>query len=117
MNREHHLFQSELSRIGRQGNRFDLWPNLIRNTKGSENYSNNPDKRHYFDSDIFTYISYANIQDNQRDTGGFISYPVSLHDTIYYSKGMLILDTVLVNPSTDKYHFTPQIRPLWPGSG
>jgi cytochrome c-type biogenesis protein CcmF len=89
------------------GESFDLWPNLIKNTKGAENYSNNPDKRHYLDRDIFTYISYANIQDKQRDTSGFKAYPVALHDTIYYSKGILILDTVLVNPSTDKYHFMP----------
>ncbi len=88
------------------GETFNLWPNLIRNTKGVENFSNNPDKRHYFDRDIFTYISYANILDKQRDTSGFKTYPVAMHDTIFYSKGMLILDTVLVNPSTDKYHFT-----------
>lgn len=88
------------------GESFDLWPNLIKNTKGMENYSNNPDKRHYLNGDIFTYISYANIQDKQKDTSGFKAFPVSLHDTIYYSKGIMILDTVLVNPVTDKYHFT-----------
>jgi cytochrome c-type biogenesis protein CcmF len=88
------------------GESFDLWPNLIRNTKGMENFSNNPDKRHYLDRDIFTYISYANILDKQRDTSGFKTYPVALHDTIYYSKGMMILDTVIVNPNTGKYHFT-----------
>jgi cytochrome c-type biogenesis protein CcmF len=88
------------------GESFDLWPNLIKNTKGAENFSNNPDKRHYLDRDIFTYISYANILDKQRDTSGFKTFPVALHDTIYYSKGIMILDTVLVNPSTGKYHFT-----------
>jgi cytochrome c-type biogenesis protein CcmF len=88
------------------GESFDLWPNLIKNTKGAENFSNNPDKQHYLDRDIFTYISYANILDKQRDTSGFKTYPAGLHDTIYYSKGMMILDTVLVNPTTDKYHFT-----------
>jgi cytochrome c-type biogenesis protein CcmF len=88
------------------GESFDLWPNLIKNTKGVENFSNNPDKQHYLDRDIFTYISYANILDKQRDTSGFKSFPVAMHDTIYYSKGMLILDTVLVNPATGKYHYT-----------
>ena len=88
------------------GESFDLWPNLIKNTKGAENFSNNPDKRHYVDRDIFTYISYANILDKQRDTSGFKTFPVALHDTIYYSKGIMVLDTVLVNPSTGKYHFT-----------
>ncbi|HEY4155245.1 MAG TPA: cytochrome c assembly protein, partial [Puia sp.] len=90
----------------RTGESFDLWPNLIKNTKGVENYSNNPDKRHYLDRDLFTYISYANILDKQKDTSGFVSHPVALHDSIFYSKGYMILDTVLVNPNTDKYHFT-----------
>ncbi|HVY76656.1 MAG TPA: cytochrome c biogenesis protein CcsA [Puia sp.] len=89
------------------GESFDLWPNLIRNTKGMENFSNNPDKRHYLGRDIFTYISYANILDKQTDTSGYTSHPVALHDTVFYSKGMMILDTVLVNPSGGKYHFTP----------
>ena len=89
------------------GESFDLWPNLIKNTKGVENYSNNPDKQHYLDRDIFTYISYANIQDKQRDTSGFKTFPVALHDTIFYSRGMMILDSVIVNPSTGKFHFTP----------
>jgi cytochrome c-type biogenesis protein CcmF len=88
------------------GESFDLWPNLIKNTKGAENFSNNPDKQHYLDRDIFTYISYANILDKQRDTAsGFKVYPVAIHDTIFYSRGMMIIDTVLVNPSTGKYHF------------
>jgi cytochrome c-type biogenesis protein CcmF len=88
------------------GESFDLWPNLIKNTKGVENFSNNPDKQHYLDRDIFTYISYANILDKQKDTSGFKTFPVALHDTIFYSRGMIILDTVLVNPSNGKYHFT-----------
>jgi cytochrome c-type biogenesis protein CcmF len=88
------------------GEIFNLWPNLIKNTKGMENFSNNPDKRHYPDRDIFTYVSYANILDKKQDTTGFKTYPVSLHDTVFYSKGILILDSVLVNPSTGKYHFT-----------
>jgi cytochrome c-type biogenesis protein CcmF len=89
------------------GESFNLWPNLIRNTKGAENFSNNPDKQHYIDRDIFTYISFANILDKQRDTSGFKTFPVGLHDTVFYSKGMMILDTVLINPSNDKYHFSP----------
>jgi cytochrome c-type biogenesis protein CcmF len=88
------------------GQTFNLWPNLIKNTKGMENFSNNPDKQHYLDRDIFTYISYANILDKQRDTSGYKPFPMGIHDTIYYSKGMLILDSVLINPKTEKFHFT-----------
>ncbi|HEY8734978.1 MAG TPA: cytochrome c-type biogenesis CcmF C-terminal domain-containing protein, partial [Puia sp.] len=87
------------------GESFDLWPNLIKNTKGVENFSNNPDKQHYLNRDIFTYISYANILDKQRDTSGFKTFTVAMHDTIFYSRGIMILDTIFVNPSGGKFHF------------
>ena len=38
---------------------FTLFPNLIKNTKGQEKYSNNPDSKHYWNKDIFSYISAA----------------------------------------------------------
>jgi cytochrome c-type biogenesis protein CcmF len=88
------------------GETFDLYPNLIKNTKGQDSYSANPDKRHYLGHDIFTYVSYANILDSGKDTTGYKSYPVALHDTVYYSKGLLILDSVIVNPNNELYHFT-----------
>ena len=47
---------------------FTLFPNLIRNTKGGEGFSNNPDSRHYWNKDIFSYISYADNMDNEADT-------------------------------------------------
>ncbi len=84
---------------------FDLYPTLIHNTKGQEGYSNNPDKRHYLSHDIFTYVSYANILEGERDTSGYKAYPVAIHDTVFYSRGLMILDSVIVNPQTSKYHF------------
>ncbi len=91
----------------KNGNEFNLYPNLIKNTKGMENFSNNPDKHHYWNRDIFTYINYANVMDRQKDTSQYRSYPVAIRDTIFYSNGYIILDKVVVNPNTDKYHFTP----------
>jgi cytochrome c-type biogenesis protein CcmF len=87
------------------GKSFDLYPNLIKNTKGQENYSNNPDKYHYWDRDIFTYLNYANVMDKDRDTTQFQSHILSIHDTIFYSKGYMILDSIVVNPDNDKFHF------------
>lgn len=85
---------------------FVLYPNWIKNTKGQDGISANPDKRHYWDRDIFSYVSAADnlVED---DTSGFKSYPVAIHDTIFYSKGYMILDKVEVNPNNEKYHFNP----------
>ncbi|HEY0680301.1 MAG TPA: cytochrome c biogenesis protein CcsA [Chitinophagaceae bacterium] len=86
--------------------KFNLYPNLIRNSKGQEGFSNNPDARHYWNRDIFTYISYAQDMEKATDTVSFRPYVVNLKDTIRYSAGYMILDKVVPNPDNDKYHFT-----------
>ena len=87
---------------------FSLYPNLIKNTKGQENYSHNPDKYHYWDRDIFVYLNYANAIDKARDTTSFHPHEINVKDTVFYSKGYLILDKIVVNPDNEKYHFTPK---------
>jgi len=85
---------------------FTLYPNWIKMTKGQQGISANPDKRHYWDRDIFSYISAADNM-GEGDTTSFKSYPVAIHDTVFYSKGYMVLDKVIVNPDNEKYHFTP----------
>lgn len=86
---------------------FTLYPNLIRNTKGQQGFSNNPDSKHYWNRDIFSYISYADNMDKEADTVQFKSYAVDINDTIFYSNGYMVLNKVVPNPSNDKYSFTP----------
>jgi cytochrome c-type biogenesis protein CcmF len=86
--------------------KFSLYPNLIRNSKGQEGFSNNPDARHYWNRDIFSYISYARDMD-RKDTSSFKPYVVKVKDTIWYSAGYMVLDSVVANPNNDKYQFTP----------
>lgn len=85
---------------------FTLYPNLIRNTKGAEGFSNNPDSKHYWNKDIFSYISYADNMDKEADTASFKSYPVDINDTVFYSNGFIKLNKVVPNPSNDRYRFT-----------
>lgn len=84
---------------------FTLYPNLIRNTKGMEGFSNNPDSKHYWNKDIFSYITYAADMDNREDTTQFQKYIVNVKDTVYYSNGFFILDKVVPNPNNKKYQF------------
>jgi cytochrome c-type biogenesis protein CcmF len=86
---------------------FTLYPNLIRNTKGQEGFSNNPDSRHYWNRDIFSYITYADNMDNREDTTQFVNHSLKVNDTVYYSNGFFILNKVVPNPSNDKYQFSP----------
>ncbi len=85
---------------------FNLYPNLIRNTKGQEGFSNNPDSKHYWNKDIFSYISYADNMDKEEDTISFKSHPVNISDTVFYSNGFFVLNKVVPNPSNEKYKFT-----------
>jgi cytochrome c-type biogenesis protein CcmF len=85
---------------------FDLYPDIMKATKGMDGVANNPDKYHYWDRDIFTYISYAEKPD-RKDTVGFKgSDPLAVKDTAWFSKGFVILDSVIINPNNDKYHFS-----------
>lgn len=81
--------------------RFPLYPDLIKNTKGQEGYSNNPDARHYWNKDIFVYINYSTKMQEEKDTAQFRSKLVKVGDTLYYSNGFMTLDSVTVNPRAD----------------
>lgn len=86
--------------------KFSLYPNLIRNTKGQEGFSNNPDSKHYWNRDIFTYISYADNMDEEKDTAQYKAYTMKIGDTLFYSNGFMMLEKVVPNPNNDKYQFT-----------
>jgi cytochrome c-type biogenesis protein CcmF len=83
---------------------FDLYPNLMKATKGQQGFSFNPDKHHYWNRDIFTYISAIENTDKE-DTSSFRTFPVGLHDTVFYSNGYMILNHIDINPDNEKYHF------------
>jgi cytochrome c-type biogenesis protein CcmF len=86
---------------------FDLYPDMMKMTKGQEGNSANPDKYHYWDRDIFAYISATdNPERLNEDTVSYRNFTLAPNDTAYYSKGLIILDSVLVNPDRGKYHFT-----------
>jgi cytochrome c-type biogenesis protein CcmF len=84
---------------------FDLYPNFIKSTKGQGEPSPNPDKRHYWSKDIFTYISATNAE-MKEDTAAFRSAVMAIKDTAYYSRGYVILDSVEVDPDNTKFHFS-----------
>jgi cytochrome c-type biogenesis protein CcmF len=85
--------------------RFPLYPDLIRNTKGQEGYSNNPDARHYWNKDIFVYINYSTKMQDEKDTAKYRADTVQVGDTLFYSNGFMTLDSVTINPKTDKFQF------------
>ena len=68
------------------------------------NMSSNPDTKNYLTHDVFTYISYAlNPDANKDDTASFKISEVAEGDTIFYSKGFMVLNKVVKNPADNKF--------------
>jgi cytochrome c-type biogenesis protein CcmF len=89
------------------GKKFTLVPDVIRNTKGQEGFSANPDAKHSWSKDIFSYITYAEVMSADKDTAQFKLHSMEAGDTVYYSNGMMVLEKVTPNPVTEKFQFNP----------
>ena len=76
---------------------FDLYPDFMRSVKTQDQPNANPDKRHYWDKDIYTYITATNPED-RGDTAAYRSAVLGMKDTAYFSKGFVVLGTVQLNP-------------------
>lgn len=87
---------------------FNVYPDIIENNKGTEGVTPNPSAKHYWNRDIFTYLTFLGDPDKIKaaDTSTFSNKTVHIGDTIFYSKGLIIVNNVAVNPTTYKYKFT-----------
>lgn len=74
---------------------FTLTPNSFVNYKGNEGLMSNPDSRHYWDHDVFTYITSISNPDKRNDTIRFSPHTMKAGDTVFYSKGFIILQELL----------------------
>ncbi|HZI54490.1 MAG TPA: cytochrome c biogenesis protein CcsA, partial [Chitinophagaceae bacterium] len=86
---------------------FTLKPNAFVNYKGNEGLMANPDSRHYWDHDVFTYVSALPNPEKNKDTSSFISYKVKPGDSIFYSKGYMILEKITTKDSIPFAAFHP----------
>jgi cytochrome c-type biogenesis protein CcmF len=84
---------------------FTLKPNAFVNHKGNMGLSANPDAKHYLTYDVFTYITSLPNKNSTKDTSTFREKIAAIGDTLFYSKGFIKLDSIVVNPVNTKYHF------------
>jgi cytochrome c-type biogenesis protein CcmF len=73
---------------------FVLKPNAFVNYKGNEGLMANPSAKHYWDHDVFTYITSLPNPDKQEDTASFKKNQLASGDTLFYSNGFMILQNV-----------------------
>jgi cytochrome c-type biogenesis protein CcmF len=80
---------------------FYLYPDVLKNNKGMEGFSANPSSKHYWNKDIFAYVTSFQDHSNE-DTIMFKPHQIKIGDSIFYSNGYVKLDKVLVNPNQNK---------------
>lgn len=84
---------------------FALKPDVYK--MKDNNLSSNPDIKHYLFHDVFTYISSLPDKSATVDTAQFKLHEIKIKDTVFYSKGYMILNDVLKNPDNERFHFLP----------
>ncbi|HYJ65997.1 MAG TPA: cytochrome c biogenesis protein CcsA [Parafilimonas sp.] len=96
-NTSNHKKYFELQFISKDGkDKFNVYPDVIKNNKGQEGNSANPDKKHYWNRDIFVYVS-AMQNGTQDDTSQFRPVDMKAGDSVFYSNGVIILNSVVKN--------------------
>ncbi len=76
---------------------FSVYPDIAKNNKGMEGFAANPASKHYWDRDVFVYIS-AFEENKKDDTATFRNVPMKVGDTSFYSNGMMVLNSIKLNP-------------------
>lgn len=85
---------------------FNLYPDVIENNKGQEGVTPNPDAKHYWNKDVYTYLTYITDTDKTKDTSNFRNTTLKPGDSLFYSNGFIIFNNIVINPSNDKYKFS-----------
>jgi cytochrome c-type biogenesis protein CcmF len=98
------LFQRKDATTKKVLEQFTLWPDVY--IMKDNNMSSNPDTKSYLGKDVFTYISYAiNNSNKAEDTAQFKIKEMAVGDTAFYSNGIIILNSVVKNPTNGKYNY------------
>lgn len=84
---------------------FTLMPNSFVNYKGNEGLMSNPDARHYWNHDVFTYITSISLPAAKKDTSAFRTGLLHAGDTMFYSAGYVIPQKIEVNDSVPEELF------------
>jgi cytochrome c-type biogenesis protein CcmF len=87
---------------------FSLKPNAFVNYKGNEGLMANPDSKHYWDHDIFTYVTSLPDPEKNKDTSSFKAQSLNIGDTLFYSRGFAVLENVTTKDNIPQPGFDPK---------
>jgi cytochrome c-type biogenesis protein CcmF len=86
---------------------FTLRPNAFVNYKGNEGLMANPDSKHYWNHDVFTFITSLPDPERNKDTAQFENKNLKVGDSLFYSNGFLILEDVASRNNIPTGDFAP----------
>jgi cytochrome c-type biogenesis protein CcmF len=71
---------------------FALYPDAFINPKGQQGLIANPSSKHYWNKDIFTYVSSVSQPAKDADTVSFKSFRLHKGDSVFLSKGFIVFN-------------------------
>jgi cytochrome c-type biogenesis protein CcmF len=86
---------------------FTLKPNAFVNYKGNAGLMANPDAQHYWNYDVFAYITSLPDPSKNKDTASFQSHQLKVGDTVFYSRGFAVLQDVVSRDHIPQAGFDP----------
>jgi cytochrome c-type biogenesis protein CcmF len=86
---------------------FTLKPNAFINYKGNEGLMANPDAKHYWNHDVFTYVTSLPDPEKNKDTSSFKPHSLSVGDTVFYSRGFAVLEKLVSKDNLPGAGFRP----------
>lgn len=102
------LFERKDSATRKTLETFVLYPDAFINPRGQEGMSANPASRHYWNKDIFTYVSsVSNKAAQAEDTGAFKPFTLHAGDTVFLSQGFLVFRGFNTRVSDPRYTPVP----------
>jgi len=73
---------------------FVLYPDAFVNYKGNQQLIANPSSKHYWHKDVFTYVTSLPNPEKNKDTASFRKEKMKPGDTVFYSRGFIVLDGI-----------------------
>jgi cytochrome c-type biogenesis protein CcmF len=93
----------------KEGNeKFTLKPNAFVNYKGNMGLMANPDAKHYWNYDVFTYITSLPNPDKAEDTSSFKPIDLRVGDTAFYSNGFMVLEDIKSGRNVPGFELGPK---------
>ncbi|WPQ60164.1 cytochrome c biogenesis protein CcsA [Chitinophaga sancti] len=86
---------------------FTLHPDAFLSNKGEATLTPNPDSKHYWNKDIFTYITAVPLKEDDSDTATYQPHVVAQGDSIFFSNGYMVMEGLDPQPTSRNYAAEP----------